>query len=1437
MGLTDIIHDLRIKLFGYNEDDIHQFIAYPKKSELSKLLKDKRSREQFFSTVSQLAQKKGMDPNVVSQAVSRYILQKAKDNDLIKSEILTTPRLQDYEMIIGLDELGRYAFGEKDPGMGFVRVIDVANVGKKMRKEEHDKFVANVRNTIYMAYQVHKTIERIDKALDVASDLSLVFGLGGLATKGALWLGKRVLKDVAKETLGKSLLVKVANEVASLGIKAGDIAFAGSELGKATLNTVAKGLPLSHSLDHLVFGGGSLVGFLGSRTKKAKEAIQKIEGTPYTTIDDIKRTIVEKQLPINGYALNLTADEASKMFVAKIRSYVEDRAGKKLSLENLKNFNVIAIQLLEQFQNQWEINPLLVSKAFLEPHKYVHEIHETYDVIKNFIATNEEKFIQLINELPEGRLELVNTEPELFEFFHMNTTKVFGDRIRFLLKKFKDDANIDFSKLRVRLKGTFVELQPEDIYMKDFENLLSDHVKNAIKNEETSVGVEFILKDENNKEQLLREYSLPTIYIPTYDYRKVMVVSIKEGEEEKEILVDIPAVLIGALGEKFKGDLAKINNFLRFYVEKVKGLETGQVKDIFYIYDPMSQLFPSTVIREMGWDKLKILDEWLNLFPDEELKEIGLHKGRATKLLEFGGNISEAFNQFAIRQQKIHLENLFKEIRADLKNLLGYDPKDRIRTETLIQQALEEAEITDNPEIKNAIYYYAEQIKQLKPMIKDLKAKFTDPKKASLAEKLTRNFQKAETIIEKLSKNPIEETRKKVLELIYQEKDPRFLKRYGQGFVDVMMLHQLDPELAFDYLARAYTRPWTADKRWLLSFVKRTDERLFTDPFLKDTDFVKTLELIRDYQGRDTARSKWLKTLGKFSRMYTWMLPRIAMGAGVQLLSAISQRYPSFRFFQAPIETIKDVIKNPELRDYLFKQIKEEMHDENYLSFWIRAVEPFVQTIFYNELLKNPEFRKEVLKDFGHIAIEGFTPTDAKLLAEHLANLIDSPAAISPFMGATFGKLAYIQSWFPYVVAPFQVAVQSFAKSFTSPKYAMNFFKHLILGATILPATITQFSGVADTIQNTYDGLSTVYHTIASILTGNPEPIQSYLEKQEPAFASIWKSLFSNLTGIPRDELTGRLFHDLGLMLALHGDNVAWQYVKSGLDFLEKHLDLANKNLFSAGSVSTSFEVTMPVVETATRLLNNLTVYEKEQPQQAGRAILETLMQTIPIAKNIKSGILSELTQYGRVSDNSVLKYFDDEDLAKATGLGYFLGVMVKHPVTVAKIFDTMFLGGFGEAVGRVITGEEKRALFLPKVTDAKSYKLKVLGNEEYVLQSLRQIEDPYTKKNILLRFANVMDNYFNERYIKKTDRSPEEEIRMFKSYLTFLTYDPSVLDEADLKYMVEVANKAGYYFKEKYGLEDQQLHEFLAKALDELKIRSKLRKQSPRPETVSQSS
>jgi len=1434
MGVTDLLHDLRVKLFGYNEDDVYRFIAYPKKSELNKLLRDKRSREQFFSVVNRIAQKRGVDPNAISQVVSKYILQKAKDNELIKSEVLTAPRLQDYELIIGLDELGKRAFGEKDPGMGFVRAIDVLNVGQKISKKEHDKFVANVRNAVFMAYQVDKTIERIDKALDIASDLSLVLGLGGLATKGALWLGKRVLKDVAKDILTRSLLVKVANGVASLGIKVGDVAFVGSELGKATLNTVAKGLPLTYSLDHLIFGGVSLAGFLGAQTKRAKEVVKKLEGVPHTTIDDVKRAIIENQLPVAGYDLNLTANEASKLFVSQVRNYVESKVGRKLSLENLESFNVIATRLVNRLHEQLKTNSLFVADAFVTPHKYMHKINEVYETIRNFIITHEENFVQLINELPDGRLALVNVEPELFEFFHMNTTKVLGDRIKFLLNKFKEDEKIDFDKLRIRLQGTYIEFRPEEVYTKDFDDLLSDYVKRAIMNEQMAVGAEFILKDETEK--LLREYSLPTIYIPTYDYRNVMVVTIREGEEEKEIFVDIPVVLIGALAEKFNGDLAKINSFLRSYVAKVKGLELEQVRDILYIYDPVSQLFPSTVLREMGVNKLRILDEWLNLFPDEELKEIGLQKGRVTKLLEFGQNISEAFNQFAIRQRKIHIENLLKEIRRDLKNLLGYDPKDRIRTETLIKHALEKAAISDNPELK-VVYQYAELVRELKPLLKELKAKFTSSEKASLAEKLIRNFQKVETIIEKLSKNPIEETRKRILELLYQEKDPRFLRRYGQGFVDVMMLYHLDPELAFDYLARAYTRPWTSDKRWLLSFVRRTEERLFADPFLKDTDFVKTLELIRDYQGRDTARSKWLKTLGLFSRMYTWMLPRIVMGAGVQLLAAISQRYPSFRFFQAPIETLKDIIKNPELRDYLFKQIKEEMKDDNYLSFWIRAIEPLIQTIFYNELLKNPNFRREVLRDFNYLVVEEFTPTEAKLLAEQLANLIDSPAALSPFAATTLGKLAYIQSWFPYVIAPFQVAVQSFAKSFTSSKHAMNFFKHLVLGATIFPATITQFSGVVDTIQNAYDGLSTIYHTIASILTGNPEPIQSYLEKQEPAFASIWKSLFSNLTDIPRDELTGRLFHDLGLLLALHGDNVAWQYVKAGLDFLERHLDLANKNLFSSGSVSTSFEVTVPIIETALKLINNLTIYEKEQPQQAGRALLETLMSSIPVAKNIKSGILNELTQYGRVSDSNVFKYLEDENLAKATGLGYFLGVMIKHPITVAKIFDTIFFGGFGEAIGRVLTGEEKKTLFLPKVTDAKSYRLKILGNEEYVLQSLRQIEDPYTKKNILLRFANVMDNYFDERYIKKTDRSPEEEVRMFKSYLMFLTYDPSILDEVDFKYMVEVANKAGNFLKEKYGLDERQLHEFIAKALDELKIRAKLRGRLLPPEKVSQGS
>lgn len=1428
MGLTDIIHDLKVKFFGYGEDDVLNFIAYPKKGEISKLLKDKASREKFFSTVNQIAQKRGLNPNETIKVVSRYILQKAKDNELIRSEVFTNPRLQDYEEIIGLDELGRYAFGEKDPGLGIVRVINVANIGKRIEKKEHDKFVANVRNSVRMAYQVHDTIERIDKALDIASDISLILGLGSLVVKGGLWIGKRVLKDVIKETLGKSLVVKALTGVASLGIKAGDIAFAGSELGKVTLNTVAKGLPLSYSLDHILFGGLPLAGLLGSKTKIGQEIIRKTEGAPFKTVEDIKTAIIEGQVDLG--LIEYKPKEVADLFANQLKTHLEQKSGKKWSLEALNGLNVQIAQVANSLQDKVKFNTLILSDTISEPNKYKDKIHKIFQEHRDWLDYNWNKISQLLDKLPDEQIKIVNQDHELIEFFSMNTSRALYNRVINAVEDLKKQG-IELDKVKIKVGDEIVAFTGAQVYSNDFMKLIEDYTKKAIRNEHIGVGVEFL--DEAGEQ--IKTIGLPSIYIPTSDYKKVMKVFVADEEGIKDIYVDIPQVLLGAVGEKFKGDINKIHDFLKEYVAKVKGLDKEQIHGILQIYDPATQLFPSTIVRELKLSQYKLFDDLLGLFPDEELKQLGLKRERITKLTEFAENIATAFNQQVFRFHKIQIEKSLKEIRSNLKELLGKEPKDKTKTEKLLEEALEKASISNNEEFTNLINQFAQVVQEYKSKLIDIKSFYTDTKKAKLAEKLTKVFQKTNTLIEKLGNQPIETLREKIINTLAY-KHPSEFRKYGSGFVDVQLLAQLDKNLAIDYLARAYTRPWTTETRWLLSVVRNVDEIVLNNPMLKDTDFAKTLKLVRDYQGTDTARSKWIRTIGKISRIYTMFLPRIAMGAGVQLFSAISQRYPSFRFFQAPLETIKDILKTPELRDYLAKQIKEELGEHHYLSFWIRAIEPLVQTIFYNELMKNPKFREEVLKDFGR-AIKEFTPTDAKLLAEHLANLIDSPASISPFMGATFGKLAYIQSWFPYVVAPFQVALQSFAKSFTSPKYAMNFFKHLVIGSTILPATITQFSGAVDTINNTYEGLSTVYHTIASILTGNPEPIQSYLEKQEPTFAQLWKSLISNLTNIPRDELNGRLFHDLGLVLALHGDNVAWQYIKTGLDFLEKHIDLANKNLFSPGSVSTSFEVTMPLINTAVKLLTNLTVYEKEQPQQAGRALLETLMQTIPIAKNIKSGILSELTQYGRVSDNSVLKYFDDEDLAKATGLGYFLGVMVKHPITVAKIFDTMFLGGFGEAVGRVLTGEEKRVLFLPKVTDSKSYKLKILGNEEFVLQSLRQIEDPYTTKNVLLRFANVMDNYFDEKKAKKTDRTPEEEINMFKSYLTFLTYDPNILDDTELKYMVEVANKSAHYFKVKYGLEEKDLQQFLAKALDELKIRTKLRGRTLPPEKGSQAS
>jgi len=1422
MGLTDILHDLRVKFFGYNENDIYNFLAYPKKSELIKLLRDKRSREQFFSTVEQIVQKRGLNSAEALEAVSKYILQKAKDNELIRFDTFKTPTLQDYAEIIGLDELGRYAFNEKDPGMGVVRVITVTNVGKKIEKKDYDKFVANVRNSVAMAYQVHDTVERIERALDIASDVSLALGLGGLAVKGGLWVGKRVLKDVIKESLARSLIVRTLNGLAGLGIKAGDIAFASSELGKATLNTVAKGLPLTYSLDHILFSGLAFTGLLGSKTKTGQEIIRKMEGAPVKNIDDIKTAIIEEQVDLGP--IEYKPSKIANLFTNQLITYLENKSGRKLSLEALDALNVHIVRVANLLQDKVNFNTLILADAINEKTKYSHKINKIYQEHRAWLEYQWDKIFRLLGKLPDEQVILVNQDYELFEFFSMNTSKALYNRIINTVEDLKGQG-VELDKVLIKVDDEIVAFNGAQVYSNDFMKLIDDYVRKSIRDGRIAVGVEFL--DEAG--QSIMEIGLPSVYIPTSDYKKVMRVLIEDEEGFKDIFVDIPRVLLGAIAERFKGDVGKIHNFLKEYVAKVKGLDIEKVHGIMQIYDPATQLFPSTIIRELTLSQYRLLDEILGIFPDEELKQLGLRKEWVTKLTDLAENLATTFNQQALRFHKIQIERSLKEIRSSLKEILGREPSDRTRTVKLLEEALKKSSINNDEELANLVSQFAQVIQEYKARLTDIKGLYTDKEKAKLAERLTRIFQKTDTLIEKLSKEPIKVLKEKLIHTLAY-KHPSEFKRYGSGFVDVELLAQLDKDLALDYLARAYTRPWTTEVRWLLNIARNVDEIVFDNPILKDTDFAKTLRLVRDYQGTDTPRSKWFKVLGTISKIYTMFLPRVAIGAGVQLFSAISQRYPSFRFFQAPLETIKEILTNPELRDYLAKQLKEKFEEPHYLSFWIRAVEPFVQTIFYNELMKNPKFREEVLKDFGQV-VTRFTPADAKLLAEFLTNLIDSPTAISPFVGATLGKLAYIQSWFPYVVAPFQVALQSFAKSLTSPNYAMNFFKHLIIGSTILPATVTQFSAVADTIRNTYEGLATIYHTMASILTGNPEPIQSYLEKQEPILASIWKSVFSNLADIPRDELNGRLFHDLGLVLALHGDDVAWEYVRSGLNFLERHLDLANKNLFSPGSVSTSFEVTVPVVNTAIRLLTSLFVYEKEQPQQAGRSLLELLMQTLPIAKNIKAGILNELTKYGRISEDSILKYFDDEDLAKTTGLAYFLGVMISHPIAVAKIFDTMFLGGFGEAVGRVFTGEEKKLLFLPKVTDAKSYRLKVLGNEEYILRSLNQLEDPLTKKNILLRFTNVINNYFDEKKAKKTDRTIEEEISMFKSYLTFLTYDPSLLDDTELRYMIEVANRSAYYFKVKYGLEEKDLQQFLAKALDELKIRTKLRERTLPPE------
>jgi len=1418
MGVFEFINELRQKWFGYNEEDVYKFIAKPTPAEIEKLLKDKKTRQSFYETATKIAKQKNIDPNKALPLLSYFILKQAKDNNIIKSDLFTTPNLRDYEKIIGLDEIARIAFNEKTPGGGFVRILTEFGVGERISKKDYDKFVANVRNTIIQAYKVHETVETIDRALDFASDLSLVLGVGGLAIKGGLWLGRRALFQAVKENLTRSFIQKIAtglNTIAGISIKAGDIAFIGSELSKTYVNTVVKDLPLSYSLDHLLVSGLGVGGYFLPKTKRAQQAISRVDTLP-VNFEDVKHAIVENKVPLTGSTLDFKPKEIAEKITGSLRNQIAILSQKRLSKEQFTSLQTFITRAsVEALQNQLDTSQsLLIAHAIAEPNVYKTKIQNVYNAYFNFIKTYEDEFKRLADSIgiDEEAFSIVLNNKNLFEHFKTNTSRALYNRIVSISDEIKDLQNV-----RVKLGDDIVALSVNDVFSNEFVKAIEDYVDKALKNKRLGVVAQFV-DDAGN---VIKEVGLPTIYIPTYDFAKVIHLTLRKKSQIVDEFITIPNTLLQALRNKYGDNYDEIYRFLSKYITEY--LKKGEeVVSILRIYDPATQLFPSTIVRELGLSKLRVIDEVFGIFPKDELESLGLKaKGRVSELKDFVENLNKIFQEKAKHALYTTATKNLKELRAIIKELLNKAPKDKTRTIKLIEELQTKLDTFEN---KENIISLIDEVKRLLPLQKELKAEIKDKDAISLADKLIKTIQQLDKALTKLPERPIDDLKTKLIEILVY-KHPSEFRKFGQGFVDVKTLYELDPDLARAYLAKTYSRLWTFEERWLTNVARYTDDILFSDPTLQETTFIKALKLIRDYQGADTIRGQWLHFLSKLSKLYTMFLPRVAVGAGAQIFSAIAQKYPSFRFFTAPIDTTKEIISNPELRQFLVSQLKETLDTpHHYLSFWIRVIEPFMKTIFYNELMKNQKFREEVLRDFIKAPIKDFTPQVAHILSEMLTNLIDSPVALSPFMGGKLEKLAYIQSWFPFVVAPFQIALHATADIFKSPKHFVNYFKHLLIGSTILPATIAPISGVIDTVKYFYENLSSVYHLASSILTGNPEPLQSYLEKNEPTLAKLWKEFFSYTTQIPKDELTGRLFHDLGLVLTLHGDNVVFDYVRAGLDFLAKHVDISKKNIFSPGSVSTSFEVTIPVINTVLDLLNTLFVYGKEQPEQASRALIEKLQQLIPIAKNIKSGILSELSQYGNVSNDTILKVFTDEELAKLTGISYYTGVMVKHPQAVAKIFDTMFLGGFGEAIVRIGTGKTKEILFLPKVSDVRSYQLKILGNEEYVLRSLHKIEDPYTKKQILLRFANVMDNYFDIQRHGKKHRDTNQDLNMLKSYLTFLSAGSNILeDEVDINYMLKVANKAIVFLKQKHNIDNITLRETLMKFFDDIKLRRKI--------------
>lgn len=1372
MGILDTIKEkIKDLYYGASKEDLIKIVSGDPDA-IKKLVKDEHFRKGVFARLEEYQNKYPQVKQKFLKVLNDHLLNNKSLRNTFNKELLTKPDYSKMNELEGLIEITKASMTPEEIKLVESKGVPVDQYAylkmlknlkliteKDFKKEKVNKYIATNLKTTWAEYQKYKQVTTVvDKLSDVLDAVSL-----GLAvySGGATAIEWGLLRKTAMSGL-KRFLVKSASRALLMS----DLTFLSSIGLRLTNDVLIKNQ--NPSTWDIALGLLSMTPFVKPVNTKLAKVAQKMLPDKITIEDMIA---VQRLAPHKELGLALADIDKTTLRSAIVSSI--EKSGfvdKKVSIT--KQLEPVFKPMVEAFsKTMGEKMGTWFARYYIRPHEVKMIKNIKQDMLRRFVAEHIDDFKLLYESLgdPENIAKIFKEKPQLLEFFkNIVSSKYYINRFRYDYKRLvqaiqrieKEVPEQLESKIFLKLgegeNSKFFklhELLHDQNVIKEFEDFIEENLRKGIPFTQAT----WLYKEGEELKELKKVYTyakfpdtITYLYIPTSDFPIVFRTLIKDEEIVKERLVYLPEQLVEKIFEKAKSPQEAYEKIKEYIANRIFKNVSERDIEIVERFEPITHLFPRKELFDQVFDKDSL----------KKLEKMGKH---LSKLDEYLQEVKE--KGLLIKE----LERKKKEIRDDLKSIANQfgNFSEKVRTTTLIKK-LKELEAIE-PE-------YVEEIENLLKELKSLKEAeiIVDSKLAKKVGGLLEKIEQSKPEID------IKEAYENFVEFLFRQ--PWDMKRTSiQGFLRFTDFP--DKKDMIDYLTKSYLRTYALEENIILGHMYFADKVI--KDYFGDTAFGKAWELVRAYHFGEGLKGQLIKFTNRLSKLFTLFNPATSAGAYLQVKTGISMLFPSYKVATSTIDLAKEILTNKTFAKTLLEDLKSSkiLDNSNFMPSWFRFFETFLENDLKLSLLKNKEFANEVARYFN---LKEITPDMVEHVAKILADLIDNPASLGMlFGGSKIGHgLATVQSWYHFVVTPFQIASTNLIKALTGPekiKYLRNSLYLTLLGATFLPSSISPVSAPLETVRKLYDDVVSPVIAFVHFLTTGQKVHESWLENKDPVIDRAVKTLMSNISDVPVHKLTGRLLTDLGQIIALHGDEHQFGYTLLGLqklvNFLSK-LDITEKGLVTSGSASTSFDFAFPVLNTISNLATAFVERFRTTPEQFWKDIIMIANRTIPIFRNLKYGLFRTLTAYGPQTDptqDKMLADFikdltEDERTGFVIGLAHNLGVLLSHPTAFARMFDIIFTHSFVTNAKNFVEDlftdhEPKRVeyIYLPKVRSYKDYKEKILGREELILQSLERTETKETALSALQTYFNVV----GKKYVQgKTELNIDEDKQILKSLL-----------------------------------------------------------------------